>query len=156
VVQLIASVLPAPLELQPGACKSVTGGVVGSGVFTWPTVSHKISGEDFSPNMGHMGIDLTAPEDSPVAAVDSGVIVYAGWNYWGYGNMIIIDHRNNWQSLYAHLNVLKVKCGEGVRQGQLIGLAGQTGNAPKPHLHFELWNSSGGRVIKVNPHLYLP
>jgi murein DD-endopeptidase MepM/ murein hydrolase activator NlpD len=70
--------------------------------------------------------------------------------------MVVIDHRNGWQSLYAHLDVVKIACGENVDQGQLIGLAGQTGNAPFPQLHFELWQTINGQVNKVNPHLYLP
>ena len=156
VVTIIASALPSQFGLQPGACHNVTGGAVGTGAFIWPTTSHKISGKDYSPELGHLAIDIAASEDSPIVAADTGVVVFAGWNTWGYGNMVLIDHRNGWHSLYAHLDVVKVACGESVGKSQLIGLAGQTGNSPAPHLHFELWKTSNGQVIKVNPHVYLP
>lgn len=156
--KLIASILPGPLGAQPGACQSIEGGAVGSGVFVWPTTLHEISGKDYNPDspLYHPAMDIAAAKDSTVVAADAGVVVYAGWNNWGYGNMVMIDHRNGWQSLYAHLDVVKVGCGENVEQGQLIGLAGQTGNAPFPQLHFELWQTINGQVNKVNPHLYLP
>jgi hypothetical protein len=156
--KLIASILPDPLGAQPGACQSVEGGAVGTGVFVWPTTQHDISGKDFNPDspLYHPAIDIAAVKDSNVVAADTGVVVYAGWNNWGYGNMVIIDHGNGWQSLYAHLDVVKIGCGKSVVQGQLIGLAGQTGNAPFPQLHFELWQTIDGQVNQVNPHLFLP
>jgi len=156
--KLIASILPRALGAEPGACQSVEGGAVGSGVFVWPTILHNISGKDYNPGsqLYHPAIDIAAAKDSNVVAADAGVIVFAGWNNWGYGNMVVIDHRNGWQSLYAHLDVVKVGCGENVDQGQLIGLAGQTGHVPFPQLHFELWQIIEGQINRVNPHLYLP
>ena len=159
VTKIIAGVVPAPLGTLPGACPHISGGWVGSGVFIWPTSLHVISGTDYEPQLPHPAIDIAASLDSPVVAVDSGVVIFAGRNDYdlGYGNMVIIDHRNGWQSLYAHLDAVKTICGENVKQGQLIGLAGQTGNSPSVHLHFELWQvGANGQVDKVNPHLYLP
>ncbi len=73
---------------------------------------------------------------------------------WGYGNLIIIDHGNGWQSLYAHLSQINVCCGQNVGQGDLIGLVGMTGGTSTgPHLHFELMNTMLGYV---NPLDYLP
>ena len=157
--RIIAGVLPSPLESKPGACSSVKGGWVGSGVFIWPTALHMISGSDYDTSTGHLAIDLAASLDAPVVAMDAGVVIFSGQNNynWGYGNTVIIDHRNGWESLYAHLDAVKTVCGENVRQGQLIGLAGQTGNSPTIHLHLELLQiGAGGQVNKVNPHLYLP
>jgi murein DD-endopeptidase MepM/ murein hydrolase activator NlpD len=89
--------------------------------------------------------------------MDAGVIVYAGWNDWGYGNLIIVDHGDtatgSWQSLYAHLDAVLVSCGQSVGQGELIGLLGSTGNSSGPHLHLELMNLEYG---KVNPLNFLP
>jgi murein DD-endopeptidase MepM/ murein hydrolase activator NlpD len=156
--RIIAGVVPTPLVSLPGACPHVTGGRVGSGVFIWPTALHYISGYDYNVQL-HPAIDLAVSMDSPVVAVDAGVVIFAGYNDYdyGYGNMVIIDHLNGWQSLYAHLDAVKIVCGENVRQGQLIGLAGETGNSSTVHLHFELWQiTPGGQVNKVNPHLYLP
>lgn len=137
----------------PGACGVINGGAVGFGTFIWPTPQHWISGTDYHPELGHPAIDIAAGLDTAIWAVDAGVVVYAGWNTWGYGNLTIIDHGNGWQSLYAHQDKILVQCGQSVGQGQLIGLAGMTGHATGPHLHFELWNLKYG---KVNPHLYLP
>jgi murein DD-endopeptidase MepM/ murein hydrolase activator NlpD len=80
-------------------------------------------------------------------------VVYAGWNDYGYGNLIILDHGNGWESRYAHLSQVNVSCGQNVGQGDVIGLMGSTGNSTGPHLHFELMNSTLG---KVNPLDFLP
>lgn len=138
--------------LGSGACGAVTGGAVGFGSFLWPTNHHYLSGFDFSPATNHYGIDLDGETGDPIYAADSGVIVYSGWNDWGYGNMLIVDHGNDWQTLYAHLSVINAVCGESVGQGQAIGLMGSTGNSTGSHLHFEMHNGS----TKVNPWSYLP
>jgi hypothetical protein len=136
-----------------GACGKVYDGAVGSGTFVWPANKHYLSGYDYSPETNHRGIDIAGNVGEPVYAVDSGVIVYAGWNEYGYGNMIMIDHGNGWQSLYGHLSAIQVICGGSVVQGQTIGLFGSTGNSSGSHLHFELMHT---QYSKVNPWLYLP
>lgn len=139
--------------LGAGHCGVVTAGPVGAGAFIWPADHHFISGYDYSPAANHYGIDIDGDEGNPIYASDSGVVVYAGWNDWGYGNMIVIDHGNGWQTLYAHLSGLNVDCGSAVAQGNLIGLFGSTGNSTGAHLHFELMHDSYG---KVNPWNFLP
>ncbi len=139
--------------LGPGFCGQVYEGPVGTGTFIWPTTLHYLSGYDYSPAINHFGIDIAGKTGYPVYAVDNGVVVYAGWNDWGYGNVIVIDHGNGWQSLYAHLSVVRVQCGQGVYQGDLIGDIGSTGNSSGPHLHFELMHEDYG---KVNPWNFLP
>ena len=135
-----------------GKCAPATAGPIGLGVFIWPAVETYLSGYDFSPEINHWGIDVAGDLNDPLFAVDNGVIVYAGWSDWGYGNVVAIDHGNGWQSLYAHLESLNVYCGSYVIQGDTIGYMGSTGNSSGPHLHFELI-SNGGRI---NPHHYLP
>ncbi len=85
---------------------------------------------------------------NPIYAADSGVVVYAGWNDWGYGNVIVIDHGNGWQTLYAHLSQLYRRLRASVSQGASIAGMGSTGRSSGPHLHFELMNASG---VRVNP-----
>jgi len=136
-----------------GKCAPVSAGPIGTGVFTWPAVETTISGYDFSPEINHWGIDVAGDLNDPLYAVDNGVIVYAGWSDWGYGNVVAIDHGNGWQSLYAHLESLNVGCGSFVVQGDIIGYMGSTGNSSGPHLHYEL---IGGDYNRVNPHHYLP
>ncbi len=135
----------------PGACNGTyENGAMGSGFFVWPSIQHKLSGNDYWS--GHLGIDIAGGLGDPVYAADSGVVVFSGWTTAGYGNMIMIDHGNGWQSLYGHLNSTVAGCGANVARGQLIGWLGSTGNSTGPHLHFEirLW---GGFV---NPWTQLP
>ena len=124
--------------LGAGFCSGPMEGPVGSGSFIWPTSGTQLSGFDYSPPTNHYAIDIGPEEGQSIFAADAGVVVYAGWNDWGYGNVIVIDHGNGWQSLYAHLNSMDVGCGSYVYQGDIIGLMGNTGIAPGTQLHFEL------------------
>lgn len=137
--------------LGAGACDPVSGGAVGYGYYVYPTNKHYLSGFDYSTKTNHLGLDFAGNEGEGVYAADAGVIVYAGWNDYGYGNMIMIDHGNGFQSLYAHLSALNVGCGQSVGQGEGIGAVGSTGRSSGPHLHFELMAG-----MKVNPWDYLP
>jgi hypothetical protein len=139
--------------LGPGSCGTIVDGAVGTGTFIWPTVNHWLSGYDYSPSTNHFGIDIAGSLGNAIYAADNGVVVYAGWNDWGYGNVIVIDHDGGWQTLYAHLSALNVGCGYSVYQGDVIGAMGSTGNSSGPHLHFEMLNESYG---KVNPWNFLP
>jgi len=138
--------------LGEGACGPISGGAVGFGTFIWPSNKHTLSGFDYSPNTNHWGIDISGNTGEGVYATDAGVVVYAGWNNYGYGNMIMIDHGSGFQSLYAHLSALNVVCGQSVGQGDVIGAIGSTGNSSGSHLHFEI------RAISsfVNPWDVLP
>ncbi len=134
----------------PGACDTSAGGAYGTGTFIWPTNNQFISGNDYWS--GHLAIDIGAMLGDYVYASDSGVVVYAGGISGGYGNMVMIDHGNGYQTLYAHLSAIKVTCGASVYQGQVIGLAGSTGNSTGAHLHFEVRYLGGF----LNPHFVLP
>jgi hypothetical protein len=138
--------------LGPGACGSIADGAVGAGAFIWPANNHFLSGFDYSPSTNHNGIDIDGNTGDAVYAVDNGVVVYAGWNNWGYGNVVVINHGNGWQTLYAHLSAYNVGCGQSVYQGNVIGAIGNTGNSSGSHLHYEmLYNGT-----KVNPWDYMP
>ena len=135
----------------PGACDtSATGGAYGTGTFVWPANQHVLSGNDYWS--GHLGIDIAALTGDPVYAADSGVVVYAGAISGGYGNMVMIDHGNGYQTLYAHLSAINVLCGSSVYQGQVIARSGSTGNSTGPHLHFEVRFMGGF----INPWFVLP
>jgi LysM repeat protein len=135
-----------------GSCPPVTGGAVGTGAFIFPTDKHTLSGYDYSEKTNHRGIDLAGPLGANLYATDGGVIVYAGWNDYGYGNMVMIDHGTGFQSLYGHMSQLFVVCGDNVAQGQVIGALGSTGHSSGPHLHFEIRTLS----TVVNPWNLLP
>lgn len=138
--------------IGPGYCGNITSGPVGNGTFVWPAVMKWLSGTDYAPQANHPAIDIAGGLGTAIYATDAGVVVYAGWNDWGYGNLIILDHGNGWQSIYGHLHEVRVGCGQGVKQGEIIGTLGSTGNSTGPHLHFELLHEQYG---KVNPHLFL-
>ncbi len=119
----------------PGHCGSIYTGAVGSGVFVWPTDYQYIT---YGYNsVIHRAIDLGGAVGDNIYASDAGVVVYAGWSNWGYGNLIVLDHGNGWQTAYAHMSSLSVGCGQSVFQGTVIGAMGSTGNSTGPHLHFE-------------------
>ena len=120
----------------------------GTGIFGWPT-SGTISQQFWG---GHRAIDIANATGTPVFAADSGFVAMLGWSNSGYGNMIIVDHGNGFQTLYAHLDSFNVGQGQSVKRGQKIGAIGSTGRATGPHLHFEI--QRGG--VQRNPIGILP
>jgi len=123
-------------SLGPGYCGVITEGPVGDGTFIWPTTEKWLSGYDYT-NIHH-GIDIAGSLGNPIYATAAGVVVYAGWNNNGYGNLLILDHGDGWQSVYGHLNQIDVGCGDNIYQGDVVAQLGTTGNSSGPHLHFEL------------------
>ncbi|MDO5477972.1 MAG: peptidoglycan DD-metalloendopeptidase family protein [Clostridia bacterium] len=93
----------------------------------------------FGPRWGrmHNGIDVGAPNGTPMYAADGGTVIYSGWMS-GYGYLVQIDHKNGFTTYYAHCSALHVKVGDKVNQGDLIADMGSTGNSTGPHLHFEV------------------
>ncbi len=84
----------------------------------------------------HNGVDFAAPTGTAVRAVGDGTVEFAGQQN-GYGNIIIVRHRNNQETVYAHLSRIDVKVGQSVSQSQYIGAVGTSGWSTGPHLHFE-------------------
>lgn len=107
--------------------------------FVWPTPHRAISGWYFhdAQNPRHAGLDIAAALYDPVYATADGTVAFAG-SSGGYGNLIVLDHPDGWQSWYAHVAAVSVVVGQDVRQGDIIGAAGSTGYSSGPHLHFEL------------------
>lgn len=128
---------PAPVQAPPP--KSGKG-------FIWPARGEVIwefgaSGK----GVFNDGINISVPKGSPVVAAEDGVVVYAGNELRGYGNMLLIKHADGWVSQYAHNDQLLVKRGELVKRGQKISLSGDSGGVGQPQLHFEL--RQGGRPV---------
>lgn len=113
------------------------------GRLPWPTEGRIIAafGAQVHPRFGtrtfRNGVDIEANEGKDVAAVFGGHVVYTGW-FKGYGNLIILDHDNEYYTLYAHMAEIGVKEGDDVRQGQRIGTVGDTGSLDGPRLYFEV------------------
>ncbi|HCH61856.1 MAG: hypothetical protein CL927_05510 [Deltaproteobacteria bacterium] len=90
----------------------------------------------------HAGMDIAAAEGTPIRAVESGEVIWAG-RRGGYGNTVMVRHKDGTTGLYAHCRDLTVVAGARVRAGQSIATVGETGRATGPHLHFELRTESG-------------
>jgi murein DD-endopeptidase MepM/ murein hydrolase activator NlpD len=86
----------------------------------------------------HNGLDFVAPVGRNVYATGDGIVTFIQYSRKGYGNEIVIDHKFGFGSRYAHLDTIKVKEGENVNRGQIIGTVGETGRATGPHLHYEV------------------
>jgi murein DD-endopeptidase MepM/ murein hydrolase activator NlpD len=86
----------------------------------------------------HAGIDIAAPRGTPITAVRSGTVTYAGWSNRGYGNLVKIRHAGGEESWYAHQSEIHVSIGQSVSQRDVIGLVGSTGLSTGPHLHLEI------------------
>lgn len=84
----------------------------------------------------HQGVDYAAPTGTPVRVVGDGIVDFAGWQN-GFGNVVIVRHTGNRETLYAHLSRINVRKGQRVEQGQNVGAVGSTGWSTGPHLHFE-------------------
>lgn len=85
----------------------------------------------------HSGMDFSAKTGTDVYATGNGRITFAGWRQ-GYGNCIMIDHGFGYQTLYGHLSKFKVRVGQKVTRGEVIGLVGNTGKSTGSHLHYEI------------------
>lgn len=121
--------------------------------FIWPVHGRIIASYgDGAGGTHNDGINIAAPEGTPVAAADAGTVAYAGNELRGYGNLVLIKHANGWLTAYAHNSVLLVKRGEKVRRGQTIARVGATGAVGEPQLHFEIRH--GTRAL--DPSDYLP
>lgn len=121
--------------------------------FDWPLDDARLSrGFATGGRRSHWGLDLANKKNTPILASERGVVIYTGRGFKGFGNLIVIEHNEEWATLYGHLNKFTVKEGDIVKQGQKIGLMGRTGRATGVHLHFEIRHNRQ----PVNPLGYLP
>jgi len=140
--QVVATTAAAPAALERSSVSE------GSVLMKWPvqgpilsTVGAKSSG------LNNDGVNIGAPKGSPVVAAASGTVVYAGDDMKGFGHLVLIRHEGDLVTAYAHLDRVLVKKDSVLRQGDMIGTVGKTGNVSSPQLHFEI--REGGKP--VNP-----
>ncbi len=86
----------------------------------------------------HTGLDFPVAYGTTVSAAGVGTTIYAGFNFGGYGNLVVVQHRLGYTTWYAHLSSITTSVGEQVSGGTRIGYVGSTGNSTGPHLHFEV------------------
>lgn len=111
--------------------------LTGSGEFGWPVDGGYIS-DPYMSDRNHKGLDIAAPGGTEIYAAADGVVISAGWNSGGYGNVVQIAHDNGYQTVYGHMSTVLVSADQEVHRGQLIGLVGSTGNSTGDHCHFEV------------------
>ncbi|MBL6689103.1 MAG: M23 family metallopeptidase [Pseudomonadales bacterium] len=99
----------------------------------------------------HNGVDFAGKDGADVVSVAAGVVVYAGARS-GYGEMVEINHGSGYSTRYGHHKELKVKTGDIVRKGQVIGLMGSSGRSTGPHVHFEVFKN--GRVVDPSTYIH--
>lgn len=111
----------------------------GGGKFLWPahgTIISTFGGKGTGKH--NDGINIALGMNSKIVASSDGTVSYVGNEVKGYGNLVLIRHRSNWVTAYAHMGDIWVVKGQAVERGQHIANAGQTGDADEPQLHFEL------------------
>ena len=125
-------------------------GMVGCGLPQWPVEGTIIAPfgvrwEADGPTI-HRGVDIVVPTGTPVYAMSSGNVSFAG-TMTDFGLVVLVDHRDGISTLYAHLSQILVVEGQAVTRDESLGLSGASGNATGPHLHFEI----RGRGHQLDP-----
>lgn len=152
---------PADLALSPELYNSVAKGSSKQSSqnahFDWPVNEARLTRGFFTKpkkrrGRPHLGIDLAAPKGTQIFAAHDGLVIYVGKEFRGYGRMVMVEGRDGYATLYAHLSKARVRAGSRVRQGDLVGDMGRTGRATGVHLHFEIRRKDG----PVDPLQYLP
>jgi len=157
----ISTLPPMPVETPQPASLTVTKPIepapadaapLHGGRFLWPVRGTVVSDYGTKPGgLQNDGINISAPRGTPIRAADSGVVVYAGNELRGFGNLLLVKHHDGWVTAYAHADELLVHRGDEVRRGQVVARVGSTGGVSSPQVHFEV--RKGSRPL--NPRDYL-
>lgn len=92
----------------------------------------------YKDRRAHLGMDFTAPQGTPIYATADGVVKDAGFNTGGFGNRVVINHGNSYETLYGHMYRIKARVGQRVKRGEVIGYVGSSGKSSGPHCHYEV------------------
>ncbi len=122
-----------------------------TGKFSWPVKGIVSSQYGLRWGRKHEGMDIAAKAGTPIVAARSGRVIFSG-RLGGYGNVVILRHSGDYETVYAHNRKNRVKKGQKVREGEKIAEVGSTGKSTGPHLHFEVRHENRAK----NPKLYLP
>jgi murein DD-endopeptidase MepM/ murein hydrolase activator NlpD len=123
---------PRPVSVRPQKPEPAT-----KGLLDWPLKGVLYGRFGKKGREPHDGIDLAAPEGTPVKTAQEGTVLYAG-EQRGYGHIVIVEHPGGLITLYAHNKDLRVTTGQQVRRAQVVATVGQSGSTSGPHLHFEV------------------
>lgn len=143
-------------ELALSGARSTTQQPASDIQLDWPVDEARMTRAFFASHARkkrpHWGLDLANHRGTPIMAAEKGTIIYTGKAFHGYGRLIVIEHNQEWATMYAHLDKILVKEGQTVDKGEKIALMGRSGNARGVHLHFEVRHHRQ----PVNPLAYLP
>ena len=112
------------------------------GFLIWPLKGQLTSKFGNRNGRHHDGIDISSRKGNPIIAAADGKVMFSGWGPTGYGLMVIIRHKNNLTTVYAHNSYIHIRKNQLVKQGQRIASVGNTGRSTGPHLHFEVRNDT--------------
>lgn len=141
----------APAEVAPVARTPAVPLDSDTEPFLWPVRGTINSGYGARGSSFHDGIDIAAPEGTPIQAIERGEVIYAD-QLRGYGNIVIVRHPGGITSVYAHNQVNLVRDGQQVSKGEVIAKVGSTGRVTGPHLHLEIRKNNAAQ----DPLRYLP
>ncbi len=133
-----AEAAQAALSVYSGDVDPATLAGISAGSFVIPLNGQFSSGFGWRWGSFHKGVDYWCGYGEPIWASNGGVVLEAGWSTWGYGNYVLIQHDDHIVTRYAHMSSLNVSAGQTVSQYDVIGFAGETGDAAGVHCHFEL------------------
>lgn len=144
---------PTAVTTRPAPRRAVPKPPPASGKgFLWPVKGRVVSGFGAKAKGFHNdGINIAAPRGTAIHAAENGVVVYAGNELRGFGNLLLIKHANGWVTAYAHAERLLVARGDKVGKGQRVATVGATGSVTQPQLHFEI--RKGKRARDPRKHL---
>lgn len=143
------TVAPITEKIEIGTLQTPPKRAIGS--FIYPVLGRLSSDFGDRGNSVHKGIDIATSKGSPIVASDGGTVIKSEWNNGGYGNLVVIDHGNGFQTYYGHNSSNAVTVGQNVAQGEIIAYVGSTGDSTGNHVHFEIRKDN----TQVNPFEYL-
>jgi len=135
-----------------GRSGSKAAGMGASLDLAWPVRGRLSSRFGWRNGRRHEGIDIPARRGTPVLAAQAGRVIHSGGGLGAYGNVVIIKHSGHFSTVYAHNDRLRVRKGQFIEKGDILGEVGTSGNASGPHVHFEVRRDRK----PLDPLLYLP
>jgi murein DD-endopeptidase MepM/ murein hydrolase activator NlpD len=140
---------PPPAPTPPATSSAQAAAITAPPPMVWPVQGPVLSG--YGPKgqgVNNDGVNIGAPKGAPVVAAANGIIVYAGNEMKGFGNLVLIRHEGGWVTAYAYLDRVLVNKDAVVAQGDMIGTVGRSGNISSPQLHFETRHE--GKAVDPN------
>ncbi len=131
---------PVPLPAPSSRRGAPSGDSAREREFSWPIAGAAVLSRFGAARRGrrHTGLDIRGPRGAQILAARAGVVVFSGPTANGYGRVVVIDHEDGFQTIYAHNERELVQVGQRVGEGEPIALVGRTGNATTDHCHFEI------------------